>query len=204
MAAKRVIDQPYGTYSVYTVEKSGIDVKCPRCGKRGVVTADHDGARFSCGSCGKSLTKEAGYYRYDIHNQCESCGRYYRASITDEDGQRYPALHVACPRCGHSMQGKVHKTRTGSWPIDDRIHHGCEPWFGLELWFLDYFDGKPMWALNREHLAYLIDYLEADLREKPVAAYPVMRTQADQLPTFMKAAKNRERIVKLFKRMQQG
>ena len=202
MTTKRVIDRPYGTYSVYIVEKSGIDVKCPQCGKRGVVTADRDGARFSCGSCGKSLTKDAGYYRYDIHNQCESCSRYYRTSITDEDGQRYPALHVACPHCGHSMQGKIHKTRRGSWPIVDQIGNGCEPRLGLELWFLSYFDGKPVWALNREHLAYLIHYLEADLREKPVAEYPVMRTQAAQLPTFMKTAKNRDRIVKLLRQMQ--
>ena len=41
------------------------------------------------------------------------------------------------------------------------------PIFGLELWFLTSFQGKPVWALNREHLAYLIDYLSADLREKP-------------------------------------
>ena len=45
-------------------------------------------------------------------------------------------------------------------------HLGREPYFGLELWFLTSFQGKPVWALNREHLAYLIGYLSADLREK--------------------------------------
>ena len=66
--------------------------------------------------------------------------------------------------------------------------------------YLD-FQGKPAWALNREHLAYLIDYLSADLREKPMGR--AKKTQADHLPTFMKTAKNRERIVKLLKKMQE-
>lgn len=128
------------------------------------MTGDHSGARFSCGSCGKTLTKEGEVCRYDVHNQCESCGQYYRVDVTDEDGQNYPSLRVACPYCGHTMPGKVHKTRKYSWPIVAQIRNGCEPRLGLELWFLDYFDGKAVWALNRKHLAYLIDYLEADLR----------------------------------------
>ena len=66
--------------------------------------------------------------------------------------------------------------------------------------YLD-FQGKPAWALNREHLAYLIDYLSADLREKPLGSS--QKTQADHLPTFMKTAKNRERIVKLLKKLQE-
>ena len=55
---------------------------------------------------------------------------------------------------------------------------------------------------NREHLAYLIDYLSADLREKPLGR--AKKTQADHLPAFMKTAKNRERIVKLLKKLQEG
>ena len=79
---------------------------------------------------------------------------------------------------------------------------GREPYFGLELWFLTSFQGKPVWALNREHLAYLIDYLSADLREKPSGSQK--KTQADHLPTLMKTAKNRERIVTLLKKLQEG
>ena len=55
---------------------------------------------------------------------------------------------------------------------------------------------------GREHLAYLISYLSADLREKPSGS--PKKTQADHLPTFMKTAKNRERIVKLLKKLQEG
>ena len=99
------------------------------------------------------------------------------------------------------MPGEVLRTAQG-FSYADEIREGKEPYFGLELWFLSYFQGKPVWAINREHLAYLIDYLSADLREKPFGL--PKRTQADHLPTFMKTAKNRERIVKLLKKMQGG
>ncbi len=97
------------------------------------------------------------------------------------------------------MSGKVHKTAEAFFYAGE-IKNGKEPYFGLELWFLTSFHDKPVWALNREHLAYLIDYLSADLREKPFSIPG--KTQADHLPAFMKTAKNRERIVRLLKDMQ--
>ena len=96
-------------------------------------------------------------------------------------------IQVKCPKC-HSA---------GVVTADD--HNAYFRY--LELWFLTSFQGKPVWALNREHLAYLISYLSADLREKPMGR--AKKTQADHLPTFMKTAKNRERIVKLLKKMQE-
>ena len=64
------------------------------------------------------------------------------------------------------MSGKVHITSEAFSYIGE-IENGKDPYFGLELWFLTFFHNKPVWALNREHLAYLIGYLSADLREKP-------------------------------------
>ena len=111
--------------------------------------------------------------------------------IEEEERQHFSVLHVACPYCGTIMSGEVHKTAEAFSYIAD-IQDGREPYFGLELWFLTSFQGKPVWAHNREHLAYLISYLSADLREKPLGR--AKKTQADHLPTFMKSAKNRERI----------
>ena len=153
---------------------------------------------FRCLSCGHQEICDWTIYRYDVHNQCKNCGRYYRVDIEDTAKQHFSVLHVACPYCGAIMSGEVHKTAEAFSYIAD-IQNGREPYFGLELWFLTSFQGKPVWALNREHLAYLIDYLSADLREKPPGR--AKKTQADHLPTFMKTAKNRERIVKLLKKM---
>lgn len=197
---ERFIDKPYFTYAVYTALTSGLNVRCPKCHGFGIVTADEDTAFFRCTGCGHTEEKDRTIYRYDVHNQCKCCGRYYRVDIQDPEKQHFPVLHVACPYCGAAMAGKVHKTAQ-SYRYSSEIKNGCEPFFGLELWYLSAFQNKPVWALNREHLAYLIAYLNADLREKP-SAYRTMKTQADHLPTFMKTAKNRERIVKILKNMQ--
>ena len=197
----RIIDEPYFTYSAYNALTSGIQVKCPKCHGAGMVTADDDNAYFRCLSCGHQETRDRTIYRYDVHNQCKNCGRYYRVDIEDEEKQHFSVLHVACPYCGTTMSGEVHKTAE-AFSYTAEIQDGREPYFGLELWFLTSFQGKPVWALNREHLAYLIDYLSADLREKPLGR--AKKTQADHLPAFMKTAKNRERIVKLLKKLQEG
>ena len=170
----RIVDKPYFTHSAYSAFTTGIQVKCPKCHGAGVVTADDDNAYFRCLSCGYRMTQDQTVYRYDVHNQCN---------------------------CGATMPGEVHKTAE-AFSYGAEIQGGKDPWFGLELWFLTSFQGKPVWALNREHLAYLIGYLSADLREKPSGSQK--KTQADHLPTFMKTAKNRERIVKLLKKLQEG
>ncbi|MFR0767223.1 MAG: hypothetical protein ACLSHF_09745 [[Eubacterium] siraeum] len=196
----RIVDEPYFTYSAYNALTTGIQVKCPKCQGPGIVTADQNNAYFRCLRCGHRETCDRTVYRYDVHNQCRSCGRYYRVDIKDEARQHFPVLRVACPYCGTTMPGEVHKTAEAYSYIGE-IENGREPFFGLELWFLTFFQDKPVWAVNREHLAYLIDYLSACLREKPLGS--PKKTQADHLPTFMKTAKNRERIVKLLKKLQE-
>jgi uncharacterized Zn finger protein len=106
---KRTIDKLYNTYSVYTTSKTGINVKCPKCKGLGVVTADYYNAYFRCTVCFASKTKEFANYRYDVHNQCKECGRYYRVDITDKDKRHFKCLNVACPHCGYVMPGKVQK-----------------------------------------------------------------------------------------------
>lgn len=197
---KRIKDEPYFTHSAYSAFTIGIQVKCPKCHGAGIVTADEKSAYFKCTNCGYHAEKERTIYRYDVHNQCKNCGRYYRVDIEDPAKQHFSILHVKCPYCGTTMSEEVHKTAE-ALSYTAEINKGKEPWFGLELWFLTSFQGKPIWAINQEHLAYLIDYLTADLREKPMGR--AKKTQSDHLPTFMKTAKNRERIVKLLEKMQE-
>jgi len=192
---KRVVDKPYFAYSAYTALTSELYVKCPKCYCLGIVTANKDTDFFKCTNCGHTKEKERTIYRYDVHNQCQHCGRYYHVDIKDINKQHFQSLHVACPFCGTIMSGKVHKIPLAYCYIGE-ISDGYEPFLGFELWFLSSFQSHPVWALNKEHL----DYLNADLRKKPIGH---MKTQADHLPTFMKTAKNRKHIVKLLKKMQE-
>ena len=106
----RIVDEPYFTHSAYSAFTTGIQVKCPKCHGTGVVTADEDNAYFRCLSCGHQETRGRTIYRYDVHNQCKNCGRYYRVDIEDGARRHFPVLHVACPYCGATMPGEVHKT----------------------------------------------------------------------------------------------
>lgn len=195
---KRITDKPYYTYSVEKAAVSGILVKCPECCGTAVVTADKHNAFFRCANCGKSKTKERIAYCCKVENLCDKCGRYYRVNINDEEKQHFSMLNVSCPYCGFIMPGNIQKTSPHVFV--GQIKGGREPFFGLELQLLTEYKGKLVWALNREHLTYLINYISADLREKPLYNN-TMRTQADMLPAFLKTAKNRKGIIKCLEKM---
>lgn len=200
ISMKRFMDKSFTTYSAYNATKQEIYVKCPKCSGLGFVTADQDMAYFKCTNCGSVSAKDCTIYHYEAHNHCKSCGRYYKQEITEKKKQYFRVLNVACPFCGYVMAGEVYKTARAFYYYDE-IRNAREPFFEYELWYTAYFKDRPVWAINREHLSYLINYLEADLREKP-GELQNTKTQADRLPAFMQTAKNREPIVKLLKKLQ--
>ena len=113
----RIVDKPYFTYSAYNALTSGIQVKCPKCHGTGMVTADDDNAYFRCLSCGHQETRDRTIYRYDVHNQCKNCGRYYRVDIEDTAKQHFSVLYV-------QRQYRMIAVRAGTILIDERL---CDP-----------------------------------------------------------------------------
>ena len=136
-----------------------------------------------------------------LNAQCPNlaCGRYIRQDIAPNQ-QHFKVLHIKCPYCETPTSGRVYKTvNVHGWHYHGTIN-GQEPYFGYPLYFSTHFDGKPVWVLNRAHLSYLIDYIEADLREKPMY---ITRVPSYYLPKYMKLAKNRHGLLKVLKRLQQ-
>ena len=107
-------------------------------------------------------------------------------------------MNIACPYCGQMTAGDI-VIRNQRYIYAEPS--GCrDPYFGYLLYYQERFRGELVWAINREHLQYLIDYLGADMRKSPVD-YSGIRMQSDMLPKFMKTAKNRPAIVKLLEKM---
>lgn len=194
---KRFYDIPYHAFSLFT----DMVVICPECGKAGNVHFDKESytAIFRCESCfAKKETVPCGSSGFEATAQCTSTGRYFRTPIPTSKihGQK---IRVKCPFCKEFVVGDVSDKRQ---IVFSDIRHAEDPFFHYPLYFKASFRGKTVWALNREHLQYLIDYLSADIRTVSCDTGQILRFQSDRLPTFMKTAKNREGIVKLLTKLQ--
>ena len=201
--AIRFYDLPYHTFSFW----SDMVVVCPKCGKAGIVHFDRERniALFQCKSCYiKKETIPGGTYAFEVTAQCTSTGKYFRISMPTNKihGQK---IRVKCPYCKESVIGNVSGTINPPYVTLQNIRQAEDPYFHYPFYFQANYRGKIIWALNREHLQYLIDYLTADIRTVPpdfYKTYKTMRSQSDMLPTFMKTAKNRDGIVKLLTKLQ--
>ncbi len=200
---KKFYDLPYNTFSVL----SKMVVLCPACGKAATVHFDKECNRaiFKCGSCYiKRETVPGGNREVEITAQCTITGRYFRISmpVNKVHGQK---VRLKCHYCEESVIGDVSSVINPPCIVFQEIHHAKDPYFNYPLYFQAGFRGKVIWALNREHLQYLIDYLTADLRTVKsdfYETYKTMRSQSDRLPKFMKTAKNREGIIKALTKLQ--
>ncbi|MDR2506564.1 MAG: hypothetical protein LBD67_00975 [Candidatus Accumulibacter sp.] len=217
--ATRTHDKPY---DVYRALQDAILVRCPKCGGEARLTLQKKEGqseyfmRYDCMECFAREEKSRHYKNYHAANTCDGCGRYYRVDLPVARVRRkiisravfhrgklelmtekahYKTLRVACPHCGKKMNGEVRWTETAII-AGEEIQDGHDTVFGLPLYFLSHFDSHPVWALNREHLTFLIGYISADLREGCGAGA--------FLPKFMKMAKNRNGILKVLQKMQKG
>ncbi len=130
---------------------------------------------------------------------CDYCDRHFILDIDDEKQRHFKILNVNCPYCGHPKQGTLQKIDLHCTIEYKEIKNGIEPYFGLQLRYQASFDGKIIWAYNRDHLVYLIDYIDADLRETIRTSQSYKASYC--LPKFMTLGKNRDQIVKLLKRL---
>lgn len=196
---KRFHDVPYHTFSFWT----DMTVVCPVCGKAGTVHFDKDSdtAIFRCDSCyTKKEVMPCGNETFEVTAQCTSTGRYFWLPMSGDKvhGQK---IKVRCPYCEEFVIGDVSDKRKQHIVFTD-IRHAEDPYFHYPLYFQASYRGNIIWALNREHLQYLIDYLSADLRTAPLDTCCTLKSQSDRLPAFMKTAKNRDGIVKLLTKLQ--
>lgn len=198
----RFVDPLFEPYSVYNILVHGgsILVRCPKCSGPAEIrnNKEHCVTRMQCQQC-LYRAEPSTTYQYRVAANCNYCERWFNEELTDERQFTQKYVHVPCPHCQSDNVVQVQKRESGVWMMP-RITEGREPLFGLELYFKDSYRGHSVWALNRDHLNYLLQYIAADLRERPHYGYP--RTASYRLPRYMKEAKNREGLIRLLTRMQ--
>lgn len=200
---KRFLDKGYFYFALdYQADKNGINVSCPSCGKKAIIKKQlgSEFVSFSCNHCLKNKTKSIKHYKYLVENNCKNCGRMYRVDILNKEKQSYEVLRVECPYCSFPMNGKVFKVDLNSYSLYE-TRMGKEPYFHLNLWYLRTYKSNLIWALNKEHLEYLCNYISADLRVDGYYQSYTTKTACDHLPTYMKLAKNRKTVLKILQDM---
>ncbi|WP_272037104.1 hypothetical protein [Paenibacillus sp. JJ-100] len=197
---KRFEDEPAFKYSYYAVLKRGerVDVRCPTCGGHAYIEYRNRELRWKCSECYAQAVKEE-EYEYKAKGYCSVCERWFNVEVTNEKMKSHSLVHITCPHCGAGNQAKLHKQAVGRGYYLD-IRRGRDPIFDLELYFLDYIRGKQIWAVNREHLNYLIAYVSADLRVKYGGS--MIKTASHSIPAYIKEAKNREAVTRILSKMQ--
>ena len=200
--AKRFNDIPFYTLSSWTT----MNVICPKCGKAGTVCFDkeYNTAIFQCESCYMERKTMSGGSAFEVTAMCTSTGKYFRIFMPDNKirGQK---IRVKCPYCEEFVIGSVSALKKQRYVVFEDVRHAKDSYFHYPLYFQASYRGKTIWAFNREHLQYLIDYLSADIRARSIDFYETCETmcsQPDMFPAFMKKAKNRDGIVKLLTKLQ--
>lgn len=204
---KRFVDVPALTYT----PSSAILVVCPECGSEGTVSFDRSSgvARFDCSGCYAHREVQPGLTeRFKATGQCTSTGRFFSEYLpgTKVHGQK---LRMRCPYCDEDVVCDVEDRSSGRYIWYADVEDGLDPYFHLPLLLQVEFRGRIVWAVDREHLQYLIDYLSADLRiSHPQGAahamrYGMLQTQSSTIPRFMKAAKNRDALVRKLRKLQE-
>jgi transcription elongation factor Elf1 len=193
-------------------------VRCPRCGAAATVVRDWDFAKRRwmlatavCVSCGFSRRQQPSV-------GCE-CGRCRRTVPDGWAGPVVIAVHRRCGHCGRAMQirrraravpqsrlvtmtcdgcGTSTDVSYGMWPVTvpDALVDNC---FGLPLRLQVPCAGHVLWAFNARHLAYLKEFLQADLRQRRGATNASV---VSRLPGWLKQAKHRAEALRAVERLE--
>lgn len=201
---KHFIDLPYHTFTPWNSE---LTVVCPKCGKKALVRASREEHRayISCDACGYEAETFAGLILWRVTDRCWRCRREFSVYLKEgkPSGMKVP---VKCPYCKNPQIGDAVEEKLPGAYSDEAVRLGFDPFFHCPFYYLTTFRNRVIWAFNKAHLQYLIEYLSAESQGEKggyEAVYKIGRTQSDSLPRFMKSERNRERVVALLQKLQE-
>lgn len=183
-------------------------VHCPRCAAAATVRRpwNHDSRRWEpatlvCGSCGHTRRQAAfpqgwaGPVQICVRQRCGRCGRWLHLRRTSKNVPVYRQVELQCDGCGATTRYDFHlHPLTVPRAIVDDV-------FGLPLWLQAPCAGHTLWALNADHLAYLKQFVAAELREHREPY--VNGSVASRLPAWLKQARHRTEALRALARLEQ-
>jgi hypothetical protein len=128
---------------------------------------------------------------------CPRCAE--KALVTPEpasDGTMFAPRRLVCPACGLTRRTKAKQVTLGArgTPRD--------AYFGEPLWLRSSWGRKTLWAYNARHLAYLEDFVRAELRAHARSNPSCSNCSLiSRLPRWMKEAGNRKQILAMISKL---
>lgn len=114
--------------------------------------------------------------------RCPRCDRRADVRVSEIDAR------LTCTHCGVS---RSRTNRFYSVSVD-----ATDWYFKLPLWLQAPCCGHVLWARNLEHLAFLEEFVEAKLRERPNHAGGYRnKLLVSRLPLWIKSARNRDAVM---------
>ena len=108
------------------------------------------------------------------------------------------SMRITCSSCSY-VGDKQDTKQSYSWYDEDPT----DGYFGYSLWLKIPCCGHSLWAFNKRHLNFLIDFVSAELRERSQDDYGWANSSlASRLPKWIKAGKNRDKIMSCLAKLQ--
>jgi hypothetical protein len=125
-----------------------------------------------------------------IYVICPAC---HKQAVVEAPPIASRLARLTCPYCGLSKEKQATPYSLG---------RAADPFFDLPLWLTARSRNNQLWAYNDEHLQFLRDHVEAQLRERNGLA---MRNQSlgSRLPKWMLTKKNRSSLLKSIKHLEE-
>ena len=128
---------------------------------------------------------------------CPKCSGH--SKVFRSNNAPYTA-RFACPNCGTSHDWKGSSSiecRSATPPKESVVCYGgpFDAYFHYPLFLSTSSCGNTLWAFNKEHLEFLVSYVEAKHR-KSNPDFGGNKTLASRLPQWMISKKNRESVSK--------
>lgn len=179
-----------------------IEALCPQCNQAGVITGNPHWrdwrATFHCHGCAHSMTTAGDSWRGPVlgtgRRPCGSCGQQWVTfcQVFEDASQAKTPGRARCRHC--DADNEVTLSFTRAEPKD----HAIDPFFGLELALKEETRHGTVWTYNAEHLQELKQFTGAGLRENSTTKWSYFA----RLPSWVKAAKNREMVLKAIARLE--
>lgn len=181
-----------------------INIKCPQCGSQAMVKRTFESQLYyndkrvlECKNCYYSLKDVPLKYKAYVDAYC--CNNEDKIKFESQLLNKRPdKIKLKCTVCNNTKEFKP-KIEEVSFAFAWDCSVVREVFFNAELWYQNGFGKGFFWAYNLEHINYLERYIKADLRERNNNG-SYNGTMISRLPKFVKAAKNRERLLKIIKK----